>query len=390
MTNYREQIVCISTHYWDDAWFRKQHFMSRFVKNGYEVAYIEPSFSLAKKPDNDKKKYQTNRKFKVSVERKNDNLFIIKPPRGLPYWSKPLVSRLNYMYFALRLRWILRKLGFRNYILWNYRPEYAPGINIFDYDKLVFDLTDDLAAYRGQDSKKYDYINQCTENIIKKSNLLIVTASALFEKYKGIAKKIDLIPNGFDSYLFSADIAEIPSDIKNIKSPIVGFIGTLFSFLDYALLEYIIKNNPDKSFAFIGNCEENARKDWEYITTFKNVHWLGRKKKEDIPAYIKNFDICINPFKVDEVSRSVSPLKVFEYLAMKKPVISVRMESLEKEEVAPFIYFASSYQDFNNKLNTALKEKDEFENKLNYQLVLKYSWDNLFEKVVTSLSNLYE
>jgi hypothetical protein len=387
MSLLNKQIVCISTHYWNDPWFRKQHFMSRFAKKGYKVAYIEPTFSIVKKPDTYKSGYQTNRPFKVTVERKNDNLFIIKPPQGMPFWSHPIVSRLNYIYFAVRLRWVLNRLGFRDYILWNYRPEYAPGVSLFDYGKLVFDLTDDLAAYRGKENSKYRHIKRCMEYMVSKSDLVIVTASTLYEKYKDFSKKISLIPNGYESKLFSGNIGEIPHDMQAIKSPVIGFIGTLFSFLDYDLLEHIIKNNPDKSFVFIGHLEENARKAWEEIRKYNNVFWLGKKKKEDIPSYLGNFDVCINPFKVDDVSRSVSPLKVFEYLAMKKPVVSVRMESLEKEEVARFIYFAASYEEFNREINAAVREKEMF-GESDYRIIQQYSWDKLFEKVSHLIENL--
>jgi hypothetical protein len=362
--------------------------MSRFAENGYRVAYIEPTLSMVRKPDAYKKKYQTNRLFKVKIERRNDNLIIIKPPRGLPFWSKPAVSKLNYLYFSLILSKILERVGFKEYILWNYRPEYAPGISIFNYKKLVYDITDDLAAYKQKKNSEFHYIKICTENIIEKSDMVIVTATTLFDKFKKISKNILLIPNGYDANLFLDELSKVPDDMKKIKPPVIGFIGTLFSFLDNELLEYIIKNNPDKSFVFIGHCEDNFKRIWGDLCRHKNVFWLGKKKKEDIPGYIKSFDVCINPFRMDNVSRSVSPLKVFEYLAMKKPVVSVRMESLEKEEVSPFIYFSSSPEDFNKNINDALKEKDNFREKLDYQIVGKYSWDKLFEKVFNSIEKL--
>jgi glycosyltransferase involved in cell wall biosynthesis len=270
-----------------------------------------------------------------------------------------------------------------------YRPEYVSGLRYFDYNKLVFDIYDDLASFKQDDIDKFNYIKSCKEDLAKKSDLVIVTASTLLDIYKSMSKKICLIPNGYDLNLFASRDLSVPDDIRKTRKPIIGFIGTLFSFLDYNLLEYIIKSNPKRYFVFIGALEEDPRVQWENITNkYNNVFWLGKKKKEDIPAYLDAFDVCINPFKIDAVSRSVSPLKVFEYLAMKKPVVSVRMESLEKEEIAPFIYFASSYQEFDEKLNEAINEKETFQDKLDYRVVMKYSWDNLFEKVQNALRNI--
>ncbi len=388
MNRTNSQIVCISTHYWHDPWFRKQQFMHRFIQNGYKVAYIEPSYSIMRQRDGHRTTYQTNRAFGVSVEKKNSNLFLVKPPRGLPLWSKPMISRLSHLYFSLFLASTLKKIGFQNYILWIYHPEYVAGLSLFNYGKLVYDIVDDFPAYNQEKRSKYNYIKECTEQIVKKSDLVIVTASTLYEKYREMAKKLHIIPNGFNQALFSTQSKKQPEDIKGVAHPIIGFIGTLFSFLDFDLIEFIIKNNSDKSFVFIGNCEDNSKERWTQIIRYNNVHWLGFKKKEEIPDYIRKFDVCINPFKVDAVSRSVSPLKVYEYLAMKKPVVSVRMESLEKELIAPFIHFASTYDEFNEELNKALATRDIFKEKLDYQKVLTYSWDNLFEKVFDLVEEL--
>ncbi|MEW6601408.1 MAG: glycosyltransferase [Nitrospirota bacterium] len=384
-----KQIVCLSTHYWDDPWFRKQHFMHRFVREGYKVAYVEPSYSIVRKRDEHRTKYQTNKAFTVSVDKKGDNLFSLKPPRGLPFWSRPVISKLNYSYFSICLASTLKKIGFEDYILWVYRPEYAPCLNYFDYGKLVYDCVDDLAAYKQTDRSKYEFIKECSEILARRSDLVIVTAATLYEKYEDMARNLHIVPNGFDLDLFSVQSRKQPEDIKSIPHPVIGFVGTLFSFLDYDLIEFIIKKNSDKSFVFIGNCEENSSQVWAHITnSYKNVHWLGRKKKEEIPSYLRAFDVCINPFKVNDVSRSVSPLKVYEYLAVKKPVISVRMESLERESIAQFLHFASTYDEFNEKLEQALMTKDYFEEKLNYSMVLAYSWDVLFKKVFSAVESI--
>ena len=388
--NRNKQIVCISTHYWDDPWFRKQHFMSRFHKEGYKIAYIEPSFSMVKKANISKKKYATNRFFATTVEEINKNLFIIKPPRYLPFWTRPFVSKLTFLYISYRIQSALKKIGFKDYILWIYRPEFANGLKIFNYKKLVFDITDDLAAYSGKNRNKYVYIKVCMDYLVQKSDLTIVTAYTLFEKFKSISSNIHLVPNGYDSNLFAgrSDFS-IPSDTKEIPRPIIGFVGTIFSFLDFNLLRYIIHRNKDKSFVFVGNYESAVKEEWlSIVKSYKNIFWLNKKKKEKIPEYINRFDVCLNPFKVDNVSKSVSPLKVFEYLAMKKPVISMKMESLEKERVAAFIYFASTYEDFDKKLNVALMEKGDFKKRLDYEKIKAYSWGNLFRKTSNLIANL--
>ena len=383
MLNHNKQIVCISTHYWDDPWFRKQHFMSRFHKKGYKIAYIEPSFSMVRKVDVSKKRYATNRFFTTIVEEISNGLFIIKPLRYLPFWTRPPISKLNFLFLSFFINSALKKIGFKDYILWIYRPQFANSLRMFNYKKLVFDITDDLAAYDYKNKSKYVYIKNCMEYLAKKSDMTIVTASTLLEKFKRFSSNIYQIPNGYDSDLFTQiNNSLCPEDIKHIPKPVIGFVGTIFSFLDYELLKYIITHNKDKSFVFVGNCVANSKKEWSTILEYKNVYWLGKKGKEEIPAYINRFDVCINPFKVDDVSRSVSPLKVFEYLAAHRPVVSVRMEALMQEKVSELIYFANSYQDFQAALNKALG-RDGASQK--WSLIDQYSWDVLFEKAYSAV-----
>jgi glycosyltransferase involved in cell wall biosynthesis len=243
----------------------------------------------------------------------------------------------------------------------------------------VFDIADDLAELDESKVGQNEYWKKCTLSLAQKSDLVLVTACTLLDKFKKYSQNIHLIPNGYDSSLFSKERACLsPRCLSNIPSPIIGFVGTLFSYLDYNLIEYIIKRNNNKSFVFVGPCNNNVKKRWNQIIKNKNVFWLGRKKKEEIPAIVSKFNVCLNPFKVDSVSKSVSPLKVFEYLAMKKPVVSVYMESLKKEKVGKLIYFAKSYEEFNEKINVALRTR---RSQSEYQSIKEYSWNSLFKKV---------
>lgn len=385
MREDNKQIVCISTHYWNDPWFRKQHFMSRFVKEGFKVAYVEPSFSMVRKPNDYRSSYQTNLPFRCKVKKIDNNLLIIKPPRCLPFWSWPNMNKINQLFLSFFINRALRKEGFRDYIFWIYNHEYASALKLFQYNKIIFDITDDLAAYQDNPCK-YKYASDCVKAIAKRSDQLIVTAATLLDEYKRLNNKILLIPNGYDKKIFSADPVNLPDDMKPIKKPVVGFIGNIFYFLNYDLIEYIAMMNPDKNFVFVGPCEEAVRDRWKNMRDkYKNIIWLGKKDKSDIPRYILGFDVCINPFKVDKVSRSVSPLKVFEYLAMRKPVVSVKMESLEQEQIADLILFASNFEDFNSKLNTALVSK---RSNIDFSAVEQYSWDALFQKVKRCIFDL--
>ena len=384
----KKQIVCISTHHWHGAWFRKQHFMSRFAEKGYEIIYIDPYYSLLRKLLNDMKSLVKLKVNNVLLIKEQDNILVLKPPLGIPLSRTiGLLNRINCYYLAKRLNIILKRLNFDNYILWLYDPSCVLMLDHLNYGKLVFDLVDDIPSGFKKNSRKYKLIKRNIEIAIKKSDLFLTTAWTLFNDYRNMAvhSKAYWIPNGYEPKIFSELRYEIPFDLRMIKHPIIGFHGALFKYLDYNLIKFLIKKNADKSFVFLGDLKKEARKKWEKIIKYENVFWLGNISQQNIPKYLSHFDVCINPFKVDKLSRSVNPLKVYECLACKKAVVSVRMESLEKESIAKFILFANNYDEFNKLIDVAIKTGSV---KICKKILKKYSWDHLFSRVYHLTKNI--
>lgn len=105
-------------------WFRKQHFIWRFAHQGDKILYVEPSFSMIRRPFAYKRAYARNRFFEPTMEKIHENIFLLKPPKGLAYWSHPFISILNYKWFGKTVDQKAQELGFKTYILRVYRPEY--------------------------------------------------------------------------------------------------------------------------------------------------------------------------------------------------------------------------------------------------------------------------
>lgn len=384
-----KQIVCISQHYWDDRWFRKQHFMSRFVKKGFKIAYIEPSVSLVRKPAVSKKDFAIHDWQNVMIEKRAENLYLIKPPKSLPFWNYPIFTAVAFKYLSKKIQRELTRLNFKEFLLWIYNPQWVHGLSNFNSKKVIFDIADNLPEFYHNNYLKYKNIQYCCNELAKKSDLIFTTASALSEQYKPLAKNNNIynIPNGFDVKRFeNKSSCLIPKELNDFPRPIVGFIGTIFPFLDFNLINFLIDRNPDKTFVFVGGCDGKVNEEWSKICNKPNVSWLGKKMPEDIPAYIQSFDICLNPFQVNSISEAVNPLKVYEYLASNKRVVSVRMKSLENELIAKYIDFSDSYDDFNRKLNFILA--NDLKQSIDQKLLQSYSWDTIFDKVFTLVEKL--
>lgn len=373
-------ILFYGGHYWDRGpWFRKQQFASRLSERGHKVFYIEDTPSIIRKTKNHKNHY-----LKTTVKKLNDNLFIITPSAMFPFPKNFNIGKLYNLKLLRDLKKIFKLNNVKESIIWVNRIEFS---NVFDSikGKKIIDICDDLPYYQklAGDEKAYKNIFRFFELAFKKSDIQIVSAVKLKEKYSYLTpNEIIVIPNGHNLSSTESDTLKIPEDINGIKRPIIGFIGTLFRFIDEDLLKYIIAQRPQYNYVFIGKKESNF--PIEKINKYNNVHLLGAKPKNEIASYINSFDLCINPFKVHEVNDSVNPVKVFEYLSLKKPIVSSKMYSLEKERIAKYIHFANDYQEFLFMIDQIIAQHKSVNNVPDEEINL-YHWDNLFIKLLNEI-----
>jgi glycosyltransferase involved in cell wall biosynthesis len=376
-------IICLSNHYWDERRYRKQEFMSRFARDN-RVLFVEPSYSMVRQPEVHLRDLATNRHVLPRVTRRTGQVHVFTPQRGLPKWSDPRIERLTYRWYGRSIARAARRMGMRDIVLWVYRPSYAHALGAIPHADLVFDLTDDLTAYEAPGSERFEYVEGLVTDLARKSDLLVVTAQTLLERYGRLARRAEVVPNGFDAAVFSPEAAAThgePANIRNIPHPRMGFIGTLFTFLDFELLEQVAARHPEKSLVLVGPVEATAQQAVERLKRAPNVYHLGSVPQREVPSYIASFDVCLNAFKTGRAADSISPLKVFEYLAMGLPVVSTRMKALEMEPAAAEVSFADDAESFSAEVDACLSEEAQARAAERRGAAAPYSWDELFSKL---------
>ena len=374
-------IVCLSTQYWDETWFRKQQFLSRFARTN-RVLYVEPSFSMVRKPEAHllDRGIATNRPIHGTLEARSERLFLLKPPRGLPKWESSAHQPLDARLVRACGAWALQRLGFSDSILWVYAPAYFHSIDIIPHKQLVFDLVDDVAGYGGEDYPHRGYAEDCVRGLVHRSDLFVVTALTLLERYGFLARHATHVANGFDATLL-ASARGLPPAMAGMSRPVLGFVGTLFAHLDFDILEEVARVHCDKSLVLVGPLESTARHALERLMRLPNVHYFGNQPRESIAGFISAFDVCLNPFVASRVTESVNPLKVYEYLALGRPVVSTRMRALELESVAGVIHFADDARQFCAQIDRCLSSQVRETSRLRRRAVTAYSWDALFARL---------
>jgi hypothetical protein len=377
-------ILFYGGHYWDRGpWFRKQQFASRLSKRGHRVFYVEDSPSIIRRKKNDKNLF-----FKTVYKKINNNLFIITPSAVFPFPRNYHARNLYNKKLFYDIGRIFKKEGVDDYILWTNRIEIGTLLNKLKKVKII-DICDDIPFYQKLAGYHKGYLSakRFFELTLKSADVVIVSAQKIKEKYEHLtSQEIIVIPNGHSIYL-NNETKIVLNNLESIPSPRIGFLGTLFQFTDDILLEYIIKERPSYNFIFLGDVDNSF--PIEKIKNFNNVYFLGKISKDLVSNYIRYFDVCLNPFKNHEVNDSVSPVKVFEYLALRKPVVSTKMYSLMYEDIANYIYFAGDKQEY-LKIIDGIVKNSQYNNNIPLETIQSYHWDDLFLKMICAINAKYD
>lgn len=368
-----ENIICLSSMTWDSVWTRRQRFMNMLAEQGNKVLFVEPPISivtLLRFPEG-----SFNPTLKPKIKKIKENLNVLTPPLLLPFQAiSRLINRMNQLILGNLVSSCQRRLSFCQPILWMYSPAYADILGKVRARMLVYDCVDEFSEYPG--FNKHLILN-LERKLVMEADIVFVTAKGLLSKRRRLSPNTFYLPNGVDVQHFSQaqnrDL-KIPSEISKLLRPILGFVGGIYEWVDLDLIEYLAKQKHQYSIVILGPVGKRVNVS-NLSMKYRNVYFLGRKKLKDLPAYIKGFDVCLIPFKVNKLTSTVNPLKAYEYLAAGKPVVSVTMPEISHLE--RLIYFAESYEHFAMQVQIAIAEDCEEKVRQRIEEMKNYSWERL-------------
>lgn len=196
---------------------------------------------------------------------------------------------------------------------------------------------------------------------------VIASADKLYKEVKKEApnkEEIALVTNGVDLEHFIPFGAEgklvVPPELEKIVSkskPIIGYYGALATWTDTDLIAYVAEQRPDYEYVLIGP-RYHDRPEFDELDKLPNVHLLGTIHYNILPQYAHWFDVATIPFVVNEISESTSPIKLFEYMALEKPIVTTDMPECAKYKS---VMVAKSYRQYVQMLDQALERKDDSE-----------------------------
>lgn len=295
-----------------------------------------------------KDKYET----KECVKKIKDNLYMINLDLYRQYITKYLKNIPN-KYIMIYSTNNIKKNIIENYTKNDFKV-------IYEY---VDEIDENLSGKRVAQKLLENYHNVINNN----NNYIVCTATKLYNKVlkDNQNASVTLITNGCDYEHFKKRKHNIPAEIKKIKKsgkPIVGYYGALASWFDYELIEKIAKT--EKYEVVLIGIKYDDSLDKSNILKLPNVHYLGKIDYDLLPSYSSFFDISTIPFVINEITLSTSPVKVFEYMASEKPIVTTNLPECRKYQS---VLISKSHDEFINNLDKTIR----LINNENYIKILK-------------------
>jgi glycosyltransferase involved in cell wall biosynthesis len=257
----------------------------------------------------------------------------------------------------------------------------------FDDAVLVYDILDDLTIY---DPDEIDMpverrVAHHHPRMMAEATVVCASAPTLVDRHRSDRPDIVLVENGVDVARFSA-VRPRPRDVPPPQpgTPLVGYHGAIAPWFDFELMRNVVVELPDHRFIFVGPVDPLVADEANELFALPNVAYVPERPSDDIAAYVQCFDVGIIPFRVNRMTQGVSPLKMYEYMAAGKPVISTPLPTCVSH---PLVRTAAEYAPFGKEIRAALAA-DRVETAEAAQAAAREaSWEQRVEVIRTALQD---
>jgi glycosyltransferase involved in cell wall biosynthesis len=330
---------------WDFVWQRPQQILSRFARSRPVLYVEEPVFA-------------------------NDigmgTLDVSQPAPGVYRVVPRLATELRASYddAAARVRTLLVALlgeggqlagTFDDAVQWFYTPMPARTmLGAFGECAVIYDCMDELAQFRFAPSD----LGARERHLMAAADVVFTGGYQLYTSKAKHHDNVHFFGCGVDARHFGlARNPETPvaPELEGLPMPVLGYFGVVDERLDYELIARLADAFPNGSVAIVGPL---AKVDARELPQRPNIHWLGQRAYNDLPRYVKGFDVCLMPFALNEATEFINPTKTLEYMAAGKPIVSTAVPDVVRNFV-PIVRVAGSIEEFIEEVRNAIAPDPE-------------------------------
>jgi UDP-galactopyranose mutase len=294
-------LICFSHLRWDFVFQRPQHLMCRFARE-MSVIYWEEPIEIGPRE---------TAYLKVREAENSHNVRVAVPhlPQGMPDDAREAALKRLLDAHTASIRGTL--------IAWYYTPMMLTFSRHLDVDLRVYDAMDELSKFRFAPPM----LLALEQELIDSADIVFTGGSSLYEAKKDRHDNVHCFPSSVDRAHFAKARSRLfdPADQEDLPRPRLGFYGVIDERFDTELLARVAEMRPDWSFVMVGPVVKISDDD---LPKRANIHYLGPKTYDQLPAYLSGWDVALMPFAMNESTEFISPTKTPEYLAGGKPVVS--------------------------------------------------------------------
>jgi glycosyltransferase involved in cell wall biosynthesis len=347
----KHDLICLSHLRWNFVFQRPQHLMTRFAKERRVFFFEEPIFDAAE-PE-----------LRVS---RDQNVYVCVPhlPRDLS--SAEITRELGRLLFQLQ-----SNAQIDAPVMWYYTPMALDFARDLTSSAIVFDCMDELSAFRGAPPE----LLKREAELLKRADLVFTGGQSLYEAKRDRHRRVFAFPSSVDvpHFVSARRQKRDPEDQAALPHPRLGFFGVVDERMDLELLDAVASARPEWALVILGPC---VKIDPASLPRRPNIHYLGMKKYEELPAYLSGWDVALLPFARNESTKFISPTKTPEYLAAGRPVVSTSV----RDVVRPYgeqelVQIADSPSEFVQAIERALQPATQAWAEKVDRLLSEMSWD---------------
>jgi glycosyltransferase involved in cell wall biosynthesis len=364
-------LVCFAHLHWDFVWQRPQHLLSRFAQHG-RVYYVEDAFYH---PDD-----LVEPHMEVKERQNGVKVLVVH----LPHYLRADEAAADEAQFAVLTRFFTDN-SVKQYVFWYYTPMALGKSRLFSPVLTVYDCMDELAQFKFAPPE----LRQREQELFKKADLVFTGGQRIYESKREQHDDAHAFPSSIDKAHFGQardpKLAE-PADQAGIAHPRIGFFGVIDERLDIELLGHLATDHPEWQFVIIGPV---VKIDPATLPHNENIHYLGGKNYQELPAYLRGWDVATLLFARNESTEFISPTKTPEYLAAGRPVVSTSI----RDVVRPYgdmnlVQIADDPKDFGKAVTIALEQgKDADWRTRTDDYLATISWDLTWQNMVNLMQD---
>lgn len=361
-------LICISHLRWDFVWQRPQHLLSRLAHQ-HRILFVEEPMSSTEATEPHLQIFPGRSVSEVSVVR------LIQPvteDRWIGH-GDPLTQAT----YERLLTDYLKNEGYSDPMLWLYTPMALDFVEALSHRLLIVDVMDQLSAFKGAPA----VLIEKEEQLLKRAHKVFTGGVSLYRSKLPFNSDTYLFPSGVEIEHFARaaepEAFSLPSDLQAIAHPILGYFGVIDERMDLDLLVHIAQARPAWNIVLLGPV---VKIDPAELPQAPNVHYLGMKTYEQLPAYLAHFDVALVPFALNEATRYLSPTKTLEYMAARKPIVSTPLHDVV-ELYGDVVRIGKTPDEFVAQIEAALKDDPQARRAKEDELMARQTWDNIARQI---------